>query len=108
MWVTQERKAAVGCTAVGSGQAPETGMVETTLITPVVRVTPVSGLLVRFASIDKVRNPYGVSKQLQHSLSSCSGSNTKMLAQRLPEAYVPGLSRRIVPSGAPAVLALAK
>src|SRR5271165_1797034 len=108
MWVPQDRIAATGFTAVGSGQPPATGMVETTLIRPVLRVTPVNGLLVRSVLTERVRRPSGVNRQLQHSLSSWYGSNTKMLAQMLPLAYVPGSVMRNVPSGAPAVLALAK
>src|SRR5579863_3121462 len=111
MWVAQDRKAGNGLTVVGSGQVfPDRGQVETILTTPVLRVTPVSGLLVRSASTERVRRPSGVSKQLQHSLISCIGSNTKMLAQTLPLplVFVPGLLKRTVASGAPAVLALAK
>src|SRR5215467_497514 len=109
MCVTQERIAAAGNREVGSGQTPAiVGFVDTTLITPVVSVTPVNGLPVTSLLIESVRRPSGVRRQLQHSLISCSGSNTKMLAQILPPAYVPGSVRRRVPSGAPAVLALAK
>src|SRR5579872_1713240 len=110
MWVAQDRRDATGKTAVGSGQLLPFGTVETILIVPVVSVTPVSGLLVRSISTERVRRPSGVSKQLQHSLISCIGSNTKMLAQTFPElpVFVPGLLRRTFASGAPAVLALAK
>lgn len=82
-------------------------MVETNLIRPVLRVTPVSGLLVMSLFTERVRRPSGVSKQLQHSLNSWFGSKTKRLAQTLPDP-VPGLSMRTVASGAPAVLALEK
>src|SRR5271165_2009212 len=107
MWVTQARMAGVELTTVGSGQAPPTGTVETILISPVVRVTPVSGFLVRSVLTERVPRPSGVCRQLQHSDSSWYGSNTKIDAQTFPAA-VPGFVMRTVPSGAPAVLALAK
>src|SRR5580698_10740925 len=107
MWVTHARRAASGFTVVGRGHPPLTGTVETILIAPVARVLPVRGLLVRSLLIERVRSPSGLTKQLQHSVSSWKESNTKMLAQTLPAA-VPGLMMRTVPSGAPAVLALEK
>src|SRR5580692_6568183 len=95
--------AAVGDMLVGSGQTPDAGaLVETILTTPVVSALPV-----RLVLTDRVRRPSGLTKQLQHSVSSWLGSNTKIAAHRFAPA-VPGLVMRRVPSGAPAVLALAK
>src|ERR1700722_5966779 len=70
MWVTNPRIAAIGVRLVGSGQDPPTVAVDTILITPVLRVTPVSGLLVKSEFTDRVRRPSGLRKQLQHSLIS--------------------------------------
>src|SRR5215467_2799862 len=105
MCVTQACTVGIGPRVTGRGQTPPIGLVETTLITPELNVTPVSGLLVRSTLTDRVRKPSGVSKQLQHSLSSCAVSNTKMAAHTLgfTPVKVPGLSNRTVPSGAPEV-----
>src|ERR1700722_6209151 len=89
IWVSQARTAGSELTLVGSGQAPATGIVETIFTRPVLRTTPVSGLPVKSVLTDRVRRPSGVSRQLQHSVSSCSGSKTNKLAQTLPAA-VPG------------------
>src|ERR1700685_621898 len=111
MWVVQERIAGSITSepevCPGSGQALPIGETERTLITPVVSVTPVSGLLVRSELTDRVAKPTGVCRQPQHSFSSWLGSNTKMYEQILPVA-VPGSVIRSVPSGAPDVFALAK
>src|SRR5579872_4960657 len=52
---------------VGSGQVPAVVPVETTLIAPVLRVTPVSGFPVMSVLTESVRSPSGERKQLQHS-----------------------------------------
>src|SRR5579872_920555 len=105
-------------TCPGSGQLlPLNASVETILITPFCKVTPVSGLLVRSVFTERVRRPSGVSRQPQHSDISWKGSNTAIYAQTLAGTWpllpptfwaVPGLVIRNVASGAPLVLALAK
>jgi len=70
MWVAHARSAGVELMMVGSGQYPFDSLAETILITPVLRVTPVSGLAVRSVFTESVRSPSGERKQLQHSESS--------------------------------------
>src|SRR5580692_8330406 len=107
MCVDHARTVAIGLSLVGSGQAPATVAVETILIAPVLRVTPVSGLPVMSVFTDNVRSPSGETKQLQHSDISWCWSNTNTAAHKFPPA-VHGLVKRTVASGAPAVFAFAK
>src|SRR5450631_419909 len=69
MCVTQVRRFATGCTLEEGSHGELLTAADTTLITPLLDTTPVSGFEVRLRLTEMVRSPLWVSTHPQHSVS---------------------------------------